>query len=593
MGKKNFKNNLSDPKQKESLRRSISLLKPQKLHVILSLVLAIISVGMSLAAPIVCGKAIDKMTGAAVDTGAVMTLAGIFLALIGINAVSQMGMSLVNNKITYSVTRKLRIDLFGHIQELPIQYMDSNATGATLNRMIADVDQLSDGLLLGFSKLFSSAVMIVATIVIMFILSWQIAIVVVVLTPLSLFVAKYISKQTFTMFKAQSDIRGEMTTIIDDMIGNQKIVQAFNHQDYVVDQFQEVNVRLRDVSQKAVFASSLTNPSTRFVNGLVYAGVAIVGCIIAINSPSAMTIGLLSAFLSYANQYTKPFNDISSVITEIQNALACASRVFELMDEEEQSDDSRSLRLGHAANGNIEFRHVYFSYIPMLPFMENISFKVFPGQRVAIVGPTGCGKTTLINLLMRFYDVDSGTVAVDAMPVQEMVRNSLRECFGMVLQETWLKNATVFENIAYGKPNATFEEVREAAMEVHADSFIQRLPNGYDTVIGEDGGILSQGQKQLICIARVMLTKPPMLILDEATSSIDTRTEMKIQDAFAKLMRGRTSIIVAHRLSTIKNCDLILVMDDGRIVEAGTHDALLAYGGVYTELYNSQFAYDT
>ncbi|MBQ3968767.1 MAG: ABC transporter ATP-binding protein [Lachnospiraceae bacterium] len=593
MGKKNFKNNLSDPKQKESLRRSISLLKPQKLQVILSLVLAIISVGMSLAAPIVCGKAIDKMTGAGVDTGAVMTLAGIFLVLIGINAVSQMGMSLVNNKITYSVTRKLRIDLFGHIQELPIQYMDSNATGATLNRMIADVDQLSDGLLLGFSKLFSSAVMIVATIVIMFILSWQIAIVVVVLTPLSLFVAKYISKQTFTMFKAQSDIRGEMTTIIDDMIGNQKIVQAFNHQDYVVDQFQEVNVRLRDVSQKAVFASSLTNPSTRFVNGLVYAGVAIVGCIIAINSPSAMTIGLLSAFLSYANQYTKPFNDISSVITEIQNALACASRVFELMDEEEQSDDSRSLRLGHAANGNIEFRHVYFSYIPMLPFMENISFKVFPGQRVAIVGPTGCGKTTLINLLMRFYDVDSGTVAVDAMPVQEMVRNSLRECFGMVLQETWLKNATVFENIAYGKPNATFEEVREAAMEVHADSFIQRLPNGYDTVIGEDGGILSQGQKQLICIARVMLTKPPMLILDEATSSIDTRTEMKIQDAFAKLMRGRTSIIVAHRLSTIKNCDLILVMDDGRIVEAGTHDALLAYGGVYTELYNSQFAYDT
>jgi ATP-binding cassette subfamily B protein len=377
------------------------------------------------------------------------------------------------------------------------------------------------------------------------------------------------------------------------MIGNQKIVQAFNHQDYVVDQFQEVNVRLRDVSQKAVFASSLTNPSTRFVNGLVYAGVAIVGCVIAINSPSAMTIGLLSAFLSYANQYTKPFNDISSVITEIQNALACASRVFELMDEEEQSDDSRSLRLGHAANGNIEFRHVYFSYIPMLPFMENISFKVFPGQRVAIVGPTGCGKTTLINLLMRFYDVDSGTVAVDAMPVQEMVRNSLRECFGMVLQETWLKNATVFENIAYGKPNATFEEVREAAMEVHADSFIQRLPNGYDTVIGEDGGILSQGQKQLICIARVMLTKPPMLILDEATSSIDTRTEMKIQDAFAKLMRGRTSIIVAHRLSTIKNCDLILVMDEGRIVEAGTHDALLAYGGVYTELYNSQFAYNT
>jgi len=593
MGKKNFKNNLSDPKQKESLRRSISLLKPQKLQVILSLVLAIISVGMSLAAPIVCGKAIDKMTGAGVDTGAVMTLAGIFLALIGINAVSQMGMSLVNNKITYSVTKKLRIDLFGHIQELPIRYMDSNATGATLNRMIADVDQLSDGLLLGFSKLFSSAVMIVATIVIMFILSWQIAIVVVVLTPLSLFVAKYISKQTFTMFKAQSDIRGEMTTIIDDMIGNQKIVQAFNHQDYVVDQFQEVNVRLRDVSQKAVFASSLTNPSTRFVNGLVYAGVAIVGCVIAINSPSAMTIGLLSAFLSYANQYTKPFNDISSVITEIQNALACASRVFELMDEEEQSDDSRSLRLGHAANGNIEFRHVYFSYIPMLPFMENISFKVFPGQRVAIVGPTGCGKTTLINLLMRFYDVDSGTVAVDAMPVQEMVRNSLRECFGMVLQETWLKNATVFENIAYGKPNATFEEVREAAMEVHADSFIQRLPNGYDTVIGEDGGILSQGQKQLICIARVMLTKPPMLILDEATSSIDTRTEMKIQDAFAKLMRGRTSIIVAHRLSTIKNCDLILVMDEGRIVEAGTHDALLAYGGVYTELYNSQFAYNT
>jgi ATP-binding cassette subfamily B protein len=458
-----------------------------------------------------------------------------------------------------------------------------------VNRVISDIDQFSDGLLMGFTQLFTGVVTIVGTLIIMLVLKFQIAIVVVLLTPLSLFVARFIAKRTYDLFQLQSDTRGDMTSLIDEMVGNQKIVQAFNHQDDVMEQFQIINSNLRRCSQEAVFYSSLTNPCTRFVNGLVYAGVGIVGSIIAIGG--GISVGVLSCFLSYANQYTKPFNEISGVITELQNALACAGRVFELLDEEEQDDDSRKIKLSHSVNGAVDFRHVNFSYIPQLPLMEDVNIKVQPGQRVAIVGPTGCGKSTLINLLMRFYDVNSGTIMVDGTSTMEMNRNGIRECFGMVLQETWLKNASVRDNIAYGKPDATYEEVVEAAKAVHADSFIRKLPDGYHTILGEDGGVLSQGQKQLLCIARVMLKLPPMLILDEATSSIDTRTEQQIQRAFAKLMEGRTSFIVAHRLSTIKECDLILVMDDGAIVEQGTHEELLAMNGFYKDLYMSQFAH--
>lgn len=583
-------NALSKEDSRETVRRVLLMIKPYMPMVIASLVLAVISVLLTLYAPIVTGRAIDQMIGEGkVDFKALTPLLIEFIVIIAVTAVIQWFMNVCNNKITYNVVKDMRVRTFNHLQNMPLKYLDSNPTGALINRVISDIDQFSDGLLMGFTQLFTGVVTIAGTLIIMIVLKFRIAVVVILLTPLSLFVARFIAKRTYDMFQLQSDTRGEMTTLIDEMVGNQKIVQAFNHQDDVMEQFQVINSNLRRCSQTAVFYSSLTNPCTRFVNGLVYAGVGIVGALTAIGG--GISIGTLSCFLSYANQYTKPFNEISGVITELQNALACAGRVFDLLDEEEQEDDSNKVKLGHAVNGAVEFRHVNFSYIPELPLMEDVNIKVQPGQRVAIVGPTGCGKSTLINLLMRFYDVNSGSITVDGTSTMNLNRNGLRECFGMVLQETWLKNASIRDNIAYGKPDATYEEVVAAAKAVHADSFIRRLPDGYHTVLGEDGGLLSQGQKQLLCIARVMLKLPPMLILDEATSSIDTRTEQQIQRAFAKLMQGRTSFIVAHRLSTIKECDLILVMDDGAIVEQGTHEELLAMDGFYKELYMSQFAH--
>lgn len=583
-------NALNREDSKETIRRVLLMIKPYIPMVIVSLVLAVISVILTLYAPIITGEAIDEMIGAGkVDFKALTPLLIKFIVVIAITAVLQWFMNVCNNKITYNVVKDMRVRTFNHLQNMPLKYLDSNSTGAMINRVISDIDQFSDGLLMGFTQLFTGVVTIIGTLIIMVVLKFRIAVVVILLTPLSLFVARFIAKRTYDMFQLQSDTRGEMTTLVDEMVGNQKIVQAFNHQDDVMEQFQVINSNLRRCSQTAVFYSSLTNPCTRFVNGLVYAGVGIVGAVTAIGG--GISIGTLSCFLSYANQYTKPFNEISGVITELQNALACAGRVFDLLDEEEQEDDSSKVKLTHAVNGAVEFKHVNFSYIPELPLMEDVNIKVMPGQRVAIVGPTGCGKSTLINLLMRFYDVNSGTITVDGTSTMNLNRNGLRECFGMVLQETWLKNASIRDNIAYGKPDATYEEVVAAAKAVHADSFIRRLPEGYHTVLGEDGGLLSQGQKQLLCIARVMLKLPPMLILDEATSSIDTRTEQQIQRAFAKLMEGRTSFIVAHRLSTIKECDLILVMNDGAIVEQGTHDELLAMDGFYKELYMSQFAH--
>jgi ATP-binding cassette subfamily B protein len=584
------KNAMSKESSKETILRVLQMIKPYMSMVIISLVLAVASVALTLWAPIITGKAIDQMISAGnVDFKALTPLLIQFIVIVAITAVVQWFMNVCNNKITYNVVKDMRVRTFNHLQNMPLKYLDSNPTGVMVNRVISDIDQFSDGLLMGFTQLFTGVVTIVGTLIIMLVLKFQIAIVVVLLTPPSLFVARFIAKRTYDLFQLQSDTRGDMTSLIDEMVGNQKIVQAFNHQDDVMEQFQVINSNLRRCSQEAVFYSSLTNPCTRFVNGLVYAGVGIVGAIIAIGG--GISVGVLSCFLSYANQYTKPFNEISGVITELQNALACAGRVFDLLDEEEQDDDSRKIKLSHSVNGAVEFRHVNFSYIPQLPLMEDVNIKVQPGQRVAIVGPTGCGKSTLINLLMRFYDVNSGTIMVDGTSTMDMNRNGIRECFGMVLQETWLKNASVRDNIAYGKPDATYEEIVEAAKAVHADSFIRKLPDGYHTILGEDGGVLSQGQKQLLCIARVMLKLPPMLILDEATSSIDTRTEQQIQRAFAKLMEGRTSFIVAHRLSTIKECDLILVMDDGAIVEQGTHEELLAMNGFYKDLYMSQFAH--
>ena len=584
------KNKASKENSNETIGRVIDMIKPYMGLVVVSLILAIITVGLTLYAPIVSGKAIDQMIGAGkVDFSKLFRLVIQFVIVIALTAVVQWLMNICNNRITYNVVKDMRVRTFNHLQNMPLKYMDSHASGELLNRVISDIDQFSDGLLMGFTQLFTGVVTIIGTLVIMLVLKFTIALVVIILTPVSLLVARFIAKRTYDMFKEQSDTRGEMTSLIDEMVGNQKIVQAFNHQDDVMEQFQVINGKLKNCSQTAVFYSSLTNPCTRFVNGLVYAAVGVVGAITAING--GITIGTLSAFLSYANQYTKPFNEISGVVTEFQNALACAGRVFELLDEEELPDESKKVKLSHQVNGAVDFKNVDFTYIPGLPLMEDVSFKVKPGQRVAIVGPTGCGKTTLINLLMRFYDVDSGSIQLDGTSTMNINRDGLRENFGMVLQETWLKNASVRDNIAYGKPDATYEEVVAAAKAVHADSFIRKLPDGYHTILGEDGGILSQGQKQLLCIARVMLKLPPLLILDEATSSIDTRTELKIQNAFAKLMEGRTSFIVAHRLSTIKNCDLILVMDDGAIVEQGTHEELMAMDGFYKELYMSQFAH--
>ena len=574
--------------QTATLLKVLSYIKKYKLYIILSLVTAAVTVASSLYIPILTGDAIDYIIGPGkVDYSAILKIIIEACVVMGITAISQWIMNTCNNRITFHVVRDIRDEAFKKIEILPLKYIDANSYGDIVSRVIADTDQFADGLLMGFTQLFTGILTIVGTLGFMLSINAGITLIVVLITPLSLFVASFIAKHTFSMFKLQSQTRGEQTALIDEMIGNQKVVQAFGYQDDSLARFDVINDKLQHYSLRAIFFSSITNPATRFVNSLVYAGVGIFGAFFAING--RLTVGQLSCFLSYANQYTKPFNEISGVITEIQNAIACAARIFELIEEEPQIPDSDNAITMPAVKGNIDIEHVYFSYVPDRPLIEDFNLKVKPGQRVAIVGPTGCGKTTLINLLMRFYDVNSGTISVDGTSIMNMTRHSLRQNIGMVLQDTWLKTGTIRDNIVMGKPDATDEEVIAAAKASHADSFIKRLPDGYNTWITEDGGSLSQGQKQLLCITRVMLCLPPMLILDEATSSIDTRTELKIQHAFAQMMQGRTSFIVAHRLSTVREADIILVMKDGKIIEQGRHEELLAKGGFYATLYNSQF----
>ncbi len=574
--------------QTATLLKVLSYIKKYKLYIILSLVTAAVTVASSLYIPILTGDAIDYIIGSGkVDYSAILKIIIEACVVMGITAISQWIMNTCNNRITFHVVRDIRDEAFKKIEILPLKYIDANSYGDIVSRVIADTDQFADGLLMGFTQLFTGVLTIVGTLGFMLSINAGITLIVVLITPLSLFVASFIAKHTFSMFKLQSQTRGEQTALIDEMIGNQKVVQAFGYQDDSLARFDVINDKLQHYSLRAIFFSSITNPATRFVNSLVYAGVGIFGAFFAING--RLTVGQLSCFLSYANQYTKPFNEISGVITEIQNAIACAARIFELIEEEPQIPDSDNAITMPAVKGNIDIEHVYFSYVPDRPLIEDFNLKVKPGQRVAIVGPTGCGKTTLINLLMRFYDVNSGTISVDGTSIMNMTRHSLRQNIGMVLQDTWLKAGTIRDNIVMGKPDATDDEVIAAAKASHADSFIKRLPDGYNTWITEDGGSLSQGQKQLLCITRVMLCLPPMLILDEATSSIDTRTELKIQHAFAQMMQGRTSFIVAHRLSTIREADIILVMKDGKIIEQGRHEELLAKGGFYATLYNSQF----
>lgn len=574
--------------QTATLLKVLSYIKKYKLYIILSLVTAAVTVASSLYIPILTGDAIDYIIGPGkVDYSAILKIIIEACVVMGITAISQWIMNTCNNRITFHVVRDIRDEAFKKIEILPLKYIDANSYGDIVSRVIADTDQFADGLLMGFTQLFTGVLTIVGTLGFMLSINAGITLIVVLITPLSLFVASFIAKHTFSMFKLQSQTRGEQTALIDEMIGNQKVVQAFGYQDDSLARFDVINDKLQHYSLRAIFFSSITNPATRFVNSLVYAGVGIFGAFFAING--RLTVGQLSCFLSYANQYTKPFNEISGVITEIQNAIACAARIFELIEEEPQIPDSDNAITMPAVKGNIDIEHVYFSYVPDRPLIEDFNLKVKPGQRVAIVGPTGCGKTTLINLLMRFYDVNSGTISVDGTSIMNMTRHSLRQSIGMVLQDTWLKTGTIRDNIVMGKPDATDEEVIAAAKASHADSFIKRLPDGYNTWITEDGGSLSQGQKQLLCITRVMLCLPPMLILDEATSSIDTRTELKIQHAFAQMMQGRTSFIVAHRLSTVREADIILVMKDGKIIEQGRHEELLAKGGFYATLYNSQF----
>ena len=556
--------------QTATLLKVLSYIKKYKLYIILSLVTAAVTVASSLYIPILTGDAIDYIIGPGkVDYSAILKIIIEACVVMGITAISQWIMNTCNNRITFHVVRDIRDEAFKKIEILPLKYIDANSYGDIVSRVIADTDQFADGLLMGFTQLFTGVLTIVGTLGFMLSINAGITLIVVLITPLSLFVASFIAKHTFSMFKLQSQTRGEQTALIDEMIGNQKVVQAFGYQDDSLARFDVINDKLQHYSLRAIFFSSITNPATRFVNSLVYAGVGIFGAFFAING--RLTVGQLSCFLSYANQYTKPFNEISGVITEIQNAIACAARIFELIEEEPQIPDSDNAITMPAVKGNIDIEHVYFSYVPDRPLIEDFNLKVKPGQRVAIVGPTGCGKTTLINLLMRFYDVNSGTISVDGTSIMNMTRHSLRQNIGMVLQDTWLKAGTIRDNIVMGKPDATDEEVIAAAKASHADSFIKRLPDGYNTWITEDGGSLSQGQKQLLCITRVMLCLPPMLILDEATSSIDTRTELKIQHAFAQMMQGRTSFIVAHRLSTIREADIILVMKDGKIIEQGRH----------------------
>jgi len=574
---------------KGTIRRVLALIRPYRLLVALTLFLAAMTVLTTLYAPVLSGQGVDLILGKGqVDFAALGAVAVRLAVTVGVTAVCQWLMNMVNNRITFQVVRDIRVQAFEHIEILPLRYMDAHKPGDVISRITTDVEQFSDGLLMGFTQLFTGVLTIVGTLAFMLSIDWRITLIVVLLTPLSVFVAKFIAEHTYDMFRVQSETRAELTGLVDELTGNAHLVRAFGYEARAEQRFDTVNAALQDCGVKATFFSSLTNPCTRFVNALVYAAVGVVGALVAI--AGAITVGDLSALLNYANQYTKPFNDISDVMTELQNALACAQRVFDLVDEAPITPDAPAAAVLPHGAGSVAFEHVRFRYDPAVPLIEDMNLRVWPGQRIALVGPTGCGKTTLVNLLMRFYEIDGGSLKVDSRSIDTVTRDSLRGNLGMVLQETWLKAGTVAENIAYGKPDATREEIVEAAKRARAHSFICRLPQGYDTEIAEDGGNISQGQKQLLCIARVMLRRPPILILDEATSSIDTRTEVLVQDAFEELMKGRTSFIVAHRLSTIKNADQILVMKTGSIIERGTHDELLAKGGFYANLYESQFA---
>ena len=575
--------------QKVTVKKIFKYLTHYKLSIIFSLLFAFITVAGQLAIPVLQGKAIDRIIGAGnVDIKGIITILIIIAVTVAATALFQWIMNVINNKITYSIVRDIRKDAFEKLQILPVNYVDTHPAGEIVSKVIADVDQFADGLLMGFTQFFTGIMTIIGTLVFMFIYDWKITMVVVLVTPASFFIASFIAKRTYNMFKKQSEARGEQTSLIDEMIGNEKIVQAYSMEDNSLDRFDEINGKLQKYSLDATFFSSLSNPSTRFVNNVVYALVAFVGAFSVMRG--GLTVGSLSALLSYANQYMKPFNEISGVVTELQNAIACAGRVIDLIDETPMKKDPDNELVVKDGEGKIDLEDVCFSYDKSKELIKNFNLHVKPGERVAIVGPTGCGKTTVINLLMRFYDVDSGSIKIEDVDIKDVTKKSLRSNYGMVLQETWLKSGTIKENIITGRPDATDEEIVAAAKAAHAHEFIKRLPNGYDTVIGEDGGNLSQGQKQLLCIARVMLCLPPMLILDEATSSIDTRTEMKIQHAFSIMMEGRTSFIVAHRLSTIKSADIIIVMKDGNIIEQGNHEELLAKGGFYSVLYNSQFS---
>lgn len=574
---------------RSTIRRVLSLIRPYAGSVALTLTLAVITVFTTLLAPVISGKAVDLILGPGqVDFAGLGKLALAMGATIACTALAQWLMNVVNNRITFQVVRDMRVKAFEQLEILPLKYMDAHRPGDAISRITTDVEQFSDGLLMGFTQLFTGVLTILGTLGVMISIDWRIALVVVALTPLSIFVARFIATHTYSMFKVQSETRAELTSLVEELVGNEHLVRAFGYESRAEARFDRINLDLQKCGVRAVFFSSLTNPCTRFVNALVYAAVGVLGAFAAI--AGSLTVGELSVFLNYANQYTKPFNDISDVMTELQNALACAQRVFDLIDETPIVPDAPQAAVLPMGAGSVEFEHVKFRYVPDVPLIEDMNLRVWPGQRIALVGPTGCGKTTLVNLLMRFYEINGGCLKVDGHSIDTVTRDSLRANLGMVLQETWLKAGTIADNIAYGKPDATREEIIDAAKRARAHSFICRLPNGYDTVVAEDGGNISQGQRQLLCIARVMLRRPPILILDEATSSIDTRTEVLVQDAFEELMKGRTSFIVAHRLSTIKNADQILVMKAGNIIERGTHEELLAQGGFYTQLYESQFA---
>lgn len=574
---------------RSTIRRVLSLIRPYAGSVALTLTLAVITVFTTLLAPVISGKAVDLILGPGqVDFAGLGKLALAMGATIACTALAQWLMNVVNNRITFQVVRDMRVKTFEQLEILPLKYMDAHRPGDAISRITTDVEQFSDGLLMGFTQLFTGVLTILGTLGVMISIDWRIALVVVALTPLSIFVARFIATHTYSMFKVQSETRAELTSLVEELVGNEHLVRAFGYESRAEARFDRINLDLQKCGVRAVFFSSLTNPCTRFVNALVYAAVGVLGAFAAI--AGSLTVGELSVFLNYANQYTKPFNDISDVMTELQNALACAQRVFDLIDETPIVPDAPQAAVLPMGAGSVEFEHVKFRYVPDVPLIEDMNLRVWPGQRIALVGPTGCGKTTLVNLLMRFYEINGGCLKVDGHSIDTVTRDSLRANLGMVLQETWLKAGTIADNIAYGKPDATREEIIDAAKRARAHSFICRLPNGYDTVVAEDGGNISQGQRQLLCIARVMLRRPPILILDEATSSIDTRTEVLVQDAFEELMKGRTSFIVAHRLSTIKNADQILVMKAGNIIERGTHEELLAQGGFYAQLYESQFA---